>query len=134
MRLKKDSTYVPSLSLVLGIMDGKFDDDKAYLFTAPSKTLVFTNGDSNCYYKRDSSLTYRGGYYRDYYVKIPFNQSDQGKLVLVLHFIPQTMHYKVQMHHLTHIVDCLTLMVCFNVYIYVGSAIAGNNPDLSICC
>ena len=76
-------TYVPSLfhwgtSI---IMDGKFDDDKAYLFTAPSKSLVFTNGDSNAAdTDGTSSLTYQGnGYWRRYYVKIPFATADAGK-------------------------------------------------------
>ena len=41
-----DPGYGPSLFHwgVSVIMDGKFDDDKAYLFTAESNTLPFTNG------------------------------------------------------------------------------------------
>jgi hypothetical protein len=41
-------TYVPSLFHwgTSVIMDGQFDDDKAYLFTANSNTLSFTNNDS----------------------------------------------------------------------------------------
>lgn len=40
-----DPLYSPSLSHwgVSVIMDGRYDDDKAYLFTADSKTLPFTN-------------------------------------------------------------------------------------------
>ena len=77
-------SYVPSLfhwgtSI---IMDGKFDDDKAYLFTAPSNTLQFTNGDSNTANTAGaSSLISRwaGNWNYDYYVKIPFSTSDANK-------------------------------------------------------
>jgi len=78
-------SYVPSLfhwgtSI---IMDGKFDDDKAYLFTAASNTLQFTNGDSNAATTAAASTLERrySGNWPDYdwYVKIPFNTSDAAK-------------------------------------------------------
>ena len=78
-------TYVPSLFHwgTSVIMDGKFDDDKAYLFTAASNTLSFTNGDSATANTVGSSfLTYSrvsGGYERDYYVVLPFSTSDANK-------------------------------------------------------
>ena len=75
-------TYVPSLFHwgTSVIMDGKFDDDKAYLFTAASNTLSFTNGDSStATTSANSFLTYSGRYYRTYYVGIPFNTSDASK-------------------------------------------------------
>ena len=42
-------TYVPSLFHwgTSVIMDGGFDDDDSYLFTASGKTLTFTNGDAD---------------------------------------------------------------------------------------
>jgi plastocyanin len=78
-------SYVPSLfhwgtSI---IMDGKFDDDKAYLFTAASNTLQFTNGDSNSATTNAvsvlTSLNAPGRGYRYYYVRIPFSASDAPK-------------------------------------------------------
>ena len=77
-------SYVPSLfhwgtSI---IMDGKFDDDKAYLFTAASNTLQFTNGDSNAANTTGASIltsTWQSRYYRNYYVRIPFASSDASK-------------------------------------------------------
>ena len=75
-------TYVPSLFHwgTSVIMDGKFDDDKAYLFTAASNTLSFSNGDSSTATTSSNSfLTYSGRYYRNYYVAIPFSTSDASK-------------------------------------------------------
>ena len=42
-------TFVPSLFHwgTSVIMDGGFDDDDSYLFTASGKTLTFTNGDAD---------------------------------------------------------------------------------------
>ena len=78
-------TYVPSLFHwgTSVIMDGKFDDDKAYLFTAPSNNLTFTNGDSNAVTTTGvSSLIYQYNwaerkYY--WYVRIPFASTDGAK-------------------------------------------------------
>ena len=78
-------TYVPSLFHwgTSVIMDGKFDDDKAYLFTASSNSLSFTNGDSETATTTGASTTVR---YYDYsqrrynwYTRIPFANSDAGK-------------------------------------------------------
>jgi len=126
-------TYVPSLfhwgtSI---IMDGKFDDDKAYLFTAPSKTLVFTNGDSNAVTTvGNSSLTYRGGYYRDYYVRIPFNQSDQGKFSsgAALYTADLALNGTSASPY-PHVVDYTDFNGGnFNTYIYVGSYYRWQTP------
>ena len=76
-------TFVPSLfhwgtSI---IMDGRFDDDKAYLFTASSNPLSFTNGDNaTVNTTADSSLISRKtqGPLRDYYVRIPISSTDAG--------------------------------------------------------
>ena len=65
------------------IMDGTFDDDKAYLFTAPSKSLTFTNGQSvTANTTGNSSLSYRynrGTRQYDFYVRIPFGSADATK-------------------------------------------------------
>ena len=76
-------TYVPSLFHwgTSVIMDGKFDDDKAYLFTAASNTLSFSNGDVQEATPSGSSTLvayYRNRNERDYYVRIPFNASSHG--------------------------------------------------------
>ena len=81
----ENPTYAPTLfhwgtSI---IMDGTFDDDKAYLFTAPSKNLTFTNGQSNtANLNSNSSLSYRynrGTRQYDFYVRLPFNSNDASK-------------------------------------------------------
>ena len=78
-------TYVPSLFHwgTSVIMDGRFDDDKAYLFTASSASLNFTNGDSNSANTTSSSSLIRrfnyNNYNYDWYVRIPFSASDASK-------------------------------------------------------
>lgn len=63
------------------IMDGTFDDDKAYLFTAQGKPLAFTNGDineittsGNSALVSSSSGSWWNG--RMWYVRIPFAAAD----------------------------------------------------------
>ena len=77
-------TYAPTLFHwgTSVIMDGKFDEDEAYLFTAQSETFNFTAGDSSTITTNaDSSLI---GIYNsttrqiDYYVQIPFATSVAG--------------------------------------------------------
>jgi hypothetical protein len=67
------------------IMDGTFDDDKAYLFTSNSNTLTFSNGLLVTANTSDNSfLNYIYNFStrtRDYYVNIPFATSDAAKLV-----------------------------------------------------
>ena len=78
-------SYVPSLFHwgTSVIMDGKFDDDKAYLFTASSNSLSFTNGDSNtATTNAASSLIYNYNWQTrqyDFYVRIPFGSADASK-------------------------------------------------------
>ena len=61
------------------IMDGKFDDDKAYLFTAASNSLTFTNGDTTTANTNAQSILVR--YYNyglrqyDWYVRLRFPSS-----------------------------------------------------------
>ena len=119
-------TYVPSLfhwgtSI---IMDGKFDDDKAYLFTAPSKSLVFTNGDSAAATTVDNSTLinqYVSRYARDYYVRVPFNQSDQGKFSTGAPLYTADNALRGTDASPAHIVDFTDFSGGnFNVYIYIG--------------
>ena len=75
-------TYVPSLFHwgTSVIMDGGFDDDDSYLFSASGKTLTFTNGDADTATTTGaSSLVSFGRRFKDYYVKIPFATSDAAK-------------------------------------------------------
>ena len=82
----ENPTYAPTLFHwgTSVIMDGTFDEDEAYLFTATSKSLSFTNGqnitatttgnsDIQRYYNR-SLRNY------DFYVRIPFSSNDASKL------------------------------------------------------
>ena len=78
-------SYIPSLfhwgtSI---IMDGKFDDDKAYLFTAASNSLRFTNGDSNTSSAAANSNVFGRWNWQnrnyDWYVRIPVASADASK-------------------------------------------------------
>lgn len=78
-------TYVPTLfhwgtSI---IMDGRFDADQAYKFTASSNSLAFTNGaTSNATTTANSQLTYQYDYNTrtlDWYVALYFNVSNASK-------------------------------------------------------
>ena len=78
-------SYVPSLFHwgTSVIMDGRFDDDKAYQFTGSSETLTFTNGESNSatttgnsflsYYYNRQRRTY------DWYLTLDFATTDASK-------------------------------------------------------
>ena len=75
-------TYVPSLFHwgTSVIMDGGFDDDDSYLFTASGNTLTFTNGDADtATTTANSTLTSTGRRYKDYYVQLSFATSDASK-------------------------------------------------------
>ncbi len=78
-------TYVPSLFHwgTSVIMDGTFDDDKAYLFTANADTLLFTNGDSSSATTNANSISTRT-YNRptrqyQWYNRLRFSAADQSK-------------------------------------------------------
>lgn len=66
------------------MMDGTFDDDKAYLFTANSNNLNFSNGQSvtaNTTNNSYLSFVYNWQTRRyDWYVSVPFATSDASKL------------------------------------------------------
>jgi len=80
-----EPTYAPTLFHwgTSVIMDGTFDDDKAYLFTAPSKNLSFTNGQAlTANLSSNSSLVRRYNRDRrtyDWYVRLPFSTNDASK-------------------------------------------------------
>jgi hypothetical protein len=77
-------TYAPSLFHwgTSVIMDGRFDEDEAYLFTAPSNNLSFTNGDTDAATTNaNSSLV---GFYNqnrryNWYVRLSFATADAAK-------------------------------------------------------
>jgi hypothetical protein len=79
-------TYAPTLFHwgTSVIMDGTFDEDEAYLFTATSNNLSFTNGQSISATTTGTSALIR--FYNrnqrnyDFYVRIPFAESDATKL------------------------------------------------------
>lgn len=75
-------TFIPSLFHwgTSVIMDGGFDDDDSYLFTASGNQLTFTNGDSNTATTNDDSALYSvGRRYQDYYVKLSFPTNQASK-------------------------------------------------------
>ena len=65
------------------IMDGKFDDDKAYLFTATSETLTFTNGQTQTATTNQNSqlVAFFNNALRrfDWYVQFSFATGDAPK-------------------------------------------------------
>ena len=76
-------TYIPSLFHwgTSVIMDGGFDDDDSYLFTASGKALTFTNGDADTATTTGASALYsvRAGFGRNYYVRLQFATGDASK-------------------------------------------------------
>ena len=77
-------SFVPSLFHwgTSVIMDGRFDDDKAYLFTAPSNSLSFTNGDSAQATTNAASSLQRGGWngsQYEWFTEMRFPSSDASK-------------------------------------------------------
>jgi len=79
-------TFVPSLFHwgTSVIMDGRFDNDDSYLFTAAGNTLTFTNGDSaSANAIGDSTLVPRqSGRATDWFVRIPFATADASKFAV----------------------------------------------------
>jgi len=116
-------SYVPSLFHwgTSVIMDGRFDDDKAYLFTAPSNNLIFTNGDSSTATTASNSfITYLYNYSTrefEFYVRIPFNTADASK------FSSGTPLYTTDGSLDGDLVDYTDYQGgTFNVYIFVSSS------------
>ena len=77
--------YVPSLFHwgTSVIMDGRFDNDKAYLFTGSSDTLTFTNGESNSATTTSNSrivrIWDRNQRTYNYFVELFFSTNDASK-------------------------------------------------------
>ena len=77
-------TFIPSLFHwgTSVIMDGGFDNDDSYLFTASGNTLTFTNGDSNSATTTANGYLYRQriyGNYSNWYLALTFSSSDADK-------------------------------------------------------
>ena len=77
-------TFVPSLFHwgTSVIMDGGFDDDDSYLFTASGNSLSFTNGDSDSADTTAAGSIYRQriyGSYSNYYLRLTFASADASK-------------------------------------------------------
>ena len=77
-------TFVPTLFHwgTSVIMDGRFDDDDSYLFTASGNSLIFTNGSADTATTTGSASVYRQrvyGSYSNYYLRIPFGSADAAK-------------------------------------------------------
>ena len=77
-------TYVPSLFHwgTSVIMDGRYDADDSYLFTASGNSLTFTNGQVDSATTSSTTAIYRQrvyGSYSNFYLRIPFPTADAAK-------------------------------------------------------
>ena len=77
-------TFVPSLFHwgTSVIMDGGFDNDDSYLFTASGNSLSFTNGDSDTVTTTADGSIYRQriyGSYSNWYLRLTFASADADK-------------------------------------------------------
>jgi len=77
-------TFIPSLFHwgTSVIMDGGFDNDDSYLFTASGNTLTFTNGDSNSATTTANGFISRQriyGNYSNWYLALTFSSADASK-------------------------------------------------------
>ncbi len=67
------------------IMDGMFQDDEAYLFTASGNSLKYTNSSgTSSVTASNSSITeaYRSYWSREYFIRIPFPTGDASQLTV----------------------------------------------------
>ena len=67
------------------IMDGMFQDDEAYLFTASGNSLKFTNSSGTSASSNNNSSileSYRSYWTRYYYIRIPFPSADAATLTV----------------------------------------------------
>jgi len=78
-----EPTYIPGLFHwgTSVIMDGGFDDDDSYLFTASGKSLSFTNGDADTATTNAAGelVSFGSGNQRSWYLRISFPEADAGK-------------------------------------------------------
>ena len=77
-------TYVPSLFHwgTSVIMDGRYDADDSYLFTASGNSITFTNGQVESATTNSTTSLYRQrvyGSYSNYYLRLSFPTSDAAK-------------------------------------------------------
>ena len=122
-------SYVPSLFHwgTSVIMDGRFDDDKAYLFTASANTLVFTNGDSSSAATNQNTFSYR---YYDYstrqyvwHYRLRFAGTDSNKFTTGTPLYTDTLELNGEKVSFTQASGS-------NIYVYVeiGRNYSRNNP------
>ena len=67
------------------IMDGMFQDDEAYLFTASGNPLKFTNSSGTSASSNSNSTiteSYRSYWTREYFIRIPFPAADANNLTV----------------------------------------------------
>ena len=67
------------------IMDGMFQDDEAYLFTASGNPLKFTNSSGTSASSNSNSTiteSYRSYWTREYFIRIPFPSADANNLTV----------------------------------------------------
>ena len=67
------------------IMDGMFQDDEAYLFTASGNSLKFTNSSGTSASSNSNSTiteSYRSYWTREYFIRIPFPAADANNLTV----------------------------------------------------
>lgn len=112
-------SYVPSLFHwgTSVIMDGGFDNDDSYLFSASGNTLTFTNGDVNtATTNAASALHSTGKRYKNYYVKLSFPTSDASKFQTGISLYTSDGELSGQPVAFTDYGSSV-----FNVYVYISS-------------
>ena len=68
------------------IMDGTFQDDEAYLFTASGITHKYTNSSANAAQSNNNSTILEeriNWYYRRYFIRIPFDNGSYGSILTI---------------------------------------------------
>ena len=68
------------------IMDGTFQDDEAYLFTASGITHKYTNSSANAAQSNNNSTVVEervNWYYRRYFLRIPFDNGSYGSVLTI---------------------------------------------------
>ena len=68
------------------IMDGTFQDDEAYLFTASGITHKYTNSSANAAQSNNNSNIVEervNWYYRRYFIRIPFDNGSYGSILTI---------------------------------------------------
>ena len=121
-------TYAPTLFHwgTSVIMDGRFDDDKAYLFTAPSKSLSFSNGDTlTATTNAAGAITYQYNYAErryDWYLRLSFISAEGSKFYTGLKLY--TSNNELNGQEVAY-----TQYSGGNVYVYIFLSTSRNQPN-----